>query len=156
MQTTTPNPYAPPRAPLGNDGGAPREVVKAVRLLWADIALALPCLSITTSWFGVTELLIGMPILVLLALLPLQVARGRNWARITAILLYLATTRLTIPFLMHVAASPALLMQEGKSAVVSIVRMLVPIAQLVVGGIAVFFLLSKAARSWFTGPRDLA
>jgi hypothetical protein len=93
------NPYAPPQAPVADVGDArpaekPRQVVLAVQLLWAMLALG--AVNSAVQWPRLTESVsLGMVLsvqLVTLAViggLTIMISRGRNWARIVYLVLFL-------------------------------------------------------------------
>jgi hypothetical protein len=135
------NPYTPPASPIKpDDDGRPPEVVRAVRLLWIYLALLLPSLWITAT-VGITELLIGLPVLAVLLLLPPGMGRGSNVARVAVILLYVITTRLTIGSLMQATTSSG----SGRETIL----LIVPVIQTIPGGMSLFYVLTQPGRSWF-------
>jgi uncharacterized membrane protein len=93
------NPYAPPLAPVGDPMRStpidrPRQVVLATRLLWAALAISiakwvLEWESVDTAlpvYIAVPSAIVGF---VVRAWLTIKIYEGRNWARMTLLVLAL-------------------------------------------------------------------
>jgi hypothetical protein len=92
-----PNPYAPPKSdvnlPSRRPAERPREIVAAVRLMWLSLILVVPTSPYdlqTRPWLGwVADIVLLGVIYAVSILIIVKINRGRNWARITALVLAL-------------------------------------------------------------------
>jgi hypothetical protein len=130
------NPYEPPAAQVDAADGTPVEIRRARLWLIGYSILILPSLSITTLPLGLAEAPFCVLILLTLALFIWQTGQGRNWARISMIIVYLGTALLTVRVLTH-------------EPITSILTLLIPLLQLAFGGIGTYLLLTARSRSWF-------
>jgi hypothetical protein len=92
----TDNPYQPPEAEVRDApprrlvAARPRQIVQAIALLWVSTSLGvasgyLEAQRSPDPWASVAVMLLTM--LVLLAVLTVMLWRGRNWARLTYLIL---------------------------------------------------------------------
>jgi hypothetical protein len=104
----TTNPYAPPCAPVADvfiPQGKPAQIVLAVRLIWASLAVGsayfVAASLMTRDVLSVGPLIAGLLLGFSIGVLPplflaYKIDQGRNWARIT--LLVLVGVGLILPF----------------------------------------------------------
>jgi hypothetical protein len=151
------NPYAPPVSPVADPaearGERPKEVTQAVRLLWISLALSIaglfmqPLRATTDAeerTLTLTVLIIGGGIgFGIWAWVVAKIARGRNWARITFMVLTVLGLVIT-PFMLPYSL-PAYRAQP-LSAVVAVLNAVLEL-------IAFYLLLTAPARAWFK-PQD--
>jgi hypothetical protein len=100
------NPYAPPKAPvdeapLKSSGVAPDAVKLAVKLMWVSFFLTF--VEMALDWAGTFGeaplgflLIFTVPMSALQVWLILMIARGRNWARITMLVLFVISMSLLL------------------------------------------------------------
>jgi hypothetical protein len=100
------NPYAPPKTAVADvksatDTGRPYEVTLAVRLQWFGVALGAvnglveSARTVSTSALPIAAV-VAIPVFTIgvLAWLTRNIARGRNWARITLLVMFVIGTPL--------------------------------------------------------------
>jgi hypothetical protein len=118
----------------------PIGVRAAVTLLWASLGIGiLNSLLVATHPTLPNAHLMQFVIVVIMALLIAMIGRGRNWARITLLVLYLpglVLGVLTIPLLLRVSGPLSLLIM---------------LAQSVLQAVAMILLLQREASDWFRG-----
>jgi len=119
----------------------PREVVYAVRLALASLALTLIAFPLRRPEVVKSHLFVlgGLALVIALSvscLLILMILRGHNWAR----LLYLTFFFLGLPF-----SVPAFLMAMAKNPVAAIIMLM----QLALQMMAAVLLLQRPVRDWF-------
>ena len=97
------NPYAPPQAVVADTpeiddrGSKPKEAVVAVSLIWTSLALGAVHAAIIWGFLTSTSS-VGMVLAIqifsflLVAWLAVKISAGRNWARITYLVLFLIGT----------------------------------------------------------------
>ena len=142
------NPYAPPKAVVADEPEQviprPRVVTVAVWMLWIEVALsslsALLRMGYSSQAVVVISVLIGAVLLQgLSALLIYKIWKGRNWARIT----YLVLTLLAILAWFQMAAA----LPNGVKFVPA-VETLLPLVGTTLDVVALF-LLFVPGRAWF-------
>lgn len=118
----------------------PREVLYAVQLTFVSLALGLVLFPLKQTNFVAAQIVLGIfAILITLAFtgfLLFKIYRGRNWARLLYIILFI----IGAPF-----AFPAVLTTFQKSPILAVIRLL----QLSLQMMAVVLLLQKPSRDWF-------
>lgn len=150
MQESIDNPYRAPRAavedliPEEDRGERPEEATRAVALLW--ITLVIQAAGLAFIWrlfrlFGPIDFMVAGIITgtwVINAFLVAMIERGHNWARITALVLYL----LGLPFLVLsiMGTWKVAPLAAGSGAL-----------QMVLQTIAMAMLFGRASREWFRG-----
>jgi hypothetical protein len=150
MQNSIDNPYRAPQAavedfmPEEDRGERPEEATRAVALLW--ITLVIQAAGLAFIWrlfrlFGLSDYIVAGIITatwVINAFLVAMIERGRNWARITALVLYL----LALPFLAMsiIATWKVSTLAAGSGAL-----------QMILQTIAMVMLFGRASREWFRG-----
>ena len=153
MQNSIDNPYRAPQAPVDDfiheedRGERPEAATRAVALLW--ITLVIQAAGLAFIWrlyklFGPIDFMVAGIITgtwVMNAFLVAMIERGRNWARITALVLYL----LALPFLVLsiMATWKMSPLAAGGAAL-----------QLVLQTIAMVLLFGRASREWFRGTSN--
>jgi hypothetical protein len=130
------NPYEPPAARVDDSDSPPIETRRARGWFIGYSVLILPSLSITTLPLGLAEAPFCAVALLSLAQFIWQIGKGRNWARISMVIVYLGTTWLTIRGLRHGSIAPTL-------------TVLIPLLQLASGAMGTHLLLTAKSRSWF-------
>ena len=145
------NPYEAPQSDPRDDGvpETPRQVRNGIRLWWVYAILILPSISITSVQLGVTEALVFGPLVPILLLPMVQLGRGKNWARITMTVLFCLTTLITVRSLRHLLTPTGAFAPYGKLGGTSAILLLVPLAQILAGGFASYYLLTAPAQAWF-------
>lgn len=145
------NPYTPPAAPVADASEPlrpverPRQVDRAVRLLW--IVLALGVVNSALQWRVLaaspaslaTILLVQALGIGIAAWLTIKISGGRNWARIT----YLVMAVIGLP--MIVLSLPATFNVSPISGVVTLVQIGLQIT-------ALYLVFSEPGREWFRRP----
>jgi hypothetical protein len=143
------NPYAPPKAPVaeapqGAPMDAPPAVKTAMKLFW--ISFFLTFLEMALDWEKMVGDVSTIAILIVTAIfcsiqiwLYLNIARGRNWARITWLVLFALSLLATLPSLPEVAARAPLY------ATVLVIDLLLVVYA--------FYLVFFPGRDWFR-PRS--
>jgi hypothetical protein len=141
------NPYAPPKAPVAEApqrGDAPPAVKTAMKLFWASLFLTF--IEIAFDWervaVGVAPMLIVILTVLMCSiqvLLYLYIARGRNWARITFLVIFVISLLATLPLAPELARSAPLY------ATVLVIDALVVLCA--------FYLVFFPGRDWFR-PRS--
>jgi hypothetical protein len=141
------NPYAPPQAPLAEaprSADPPPAVKAAMKLFWASLFLTF--IEIAFDWeraaVGVAPMLIVILTVFMCSiqvLLYLYIARGRNWARITFLVLFVISLFVTLPSAPELARSAPLY-----AGVLAIDALLV---------LCALYLVFFPGRGWF-GPRS--
>jgi hypothetical protein len=140
------NPYAPPQAPVAEAEPArpavkPSQVVLAVRLLWGMLALGL--MNSAVQWPKLVEatpaemiVAIQLVTFAIVGWLTIKISSGRNWARITYLVLFL----IGLPgFFLQM---PAVLAYSMLAAVLSFV-------QLAAQGLALVLVFRKPGSDWY-------
>lgn len=119
----------------------PRTVTVAVYLLWASIAIGavkipldLPTLSAMPNPGLIWSIVVL--VLVFFCFLILKISAGRNWARITYLVLFLIGL---------IPAIPTLTAEFGRSPILGILT----IAQAIMQAYAVFLLFTNPGKTWF-------
>lgn len=146
------NPYAPPVSPVADPtelrGPRPKEVTRAVRLLWVSLVLSIAGLFMQPTRAAsheeqvvvTTTLVVGGVIgFGLWGWVLLKIGAGRNWARIVFIVLTiigLAITPFVMPYSLSVYRTQPL---SGVSAAANAILELA----------ALYLLLTAPARAWF-------
>lgn len=126
----------------------PQEVSRAVILLW--VSLAIMPLRAAADWstfkVAIADAMVATIFFVTIAFLAFlmwQISQGKNWARITLLVLYL----LGLPFSLY-----SLPTDFGRSPIVA----LCSIAQIVLQGTGLWLVSRPPGRDWFTDPRPEA
>jgi uncharacterized membrane protein YadS len=142
------NPYAPPKAPVAEPperapADAPPPVKTAMKLFWISFFLTFVEMALdwetTVGDLSTTFVLIFMAIMCSLQIwLYLNIARGRNWARITWLVLF------AISLLGTAVSIPELAGRSLYATVLAIDLLIVLYA---------FYLVFFPGRDWF-GPRS--
>jgi hypothetical protein len=153
MSDVQPNPYAPPHAqvrdidPDRRPLQKPQQVRLAVALLWVSLALGplnlllddrSPARTIVASQPALLGLMAGVlaGVLALMAVLVVFIYRGRNWARVVYLVMYLLGA---LPWLLSL---PVLF---GHSPVAGAVY----VVQGTIQAIALYFIFSQPGSAWF-------
>jgi len=145
-----PSPYAPPASKVGDPPEPhhlfekPLQIRIAVWLLWLLIVLALPAmyfeLSRASSYGQAVSMTIFMlAVLAFAAFINVKISRGRNWARIT--------------FLVVVVFSVAVsFLPDERGSAASTVESALSVISLVVDIAAAYLLFSWPGALWFRKP----
>ena len=147
------NPYTPPQAPVSDAAEVsqpaqkPKQVSMAAQMLWATLALGV--INTALQWkylmavFSV-EMLVVTQLLTLgiAAWLTIKISAGRNWARIT----YLVLT---------IVGLPAILLQLPATFARAPVSGLVGGVQLVLQLYALYLIFFEPGRRWFRRSSSL-
>src|SRR5258706_13861316 len=119
----------------------PRTVTLAVNLLWASMVLGvvkipldLPALAAMPSPGLIWPIVAG--VLVFFCFLIMQISSGRNWARITYLVLFLIGL---------IPAWPTFAAEFARSPILGILS----VVQLAIQGYAVFLLFTSPGKTWF-------
>jgi hypothetical protein len=152
MSDVQPNPYAPPHAqvrdidPDRRPLNKPKQVKLAVALLWISLALGplnlllddkSPARTIVASQPAFLGLMAGVVgVLALMAVLVVFIYRGRNWARVVYLVMYLLGA---LPWLLSL---PVLF---GRSPVAGAVY----VVQGTIQAVALYFIFSQPGSAWF-------
>jgi hypothetical protein len=139
------NPYAPPKAAVADATAnrqmeKPSQVTTAVRLLWSSLGLGI--LSSALQWeylasLGSVGFILSVQILsfTVLAWLIWKISVGRNWARIT----FLVLAIIGLGFLAQI---PSVFERSPASAVVGVIQLLLQFA-------ALYLVFADPGRRWF-------
>jgi len=140
------NPYAPPKAVVadletrGASRGRPHEIILATRLLWFSLTLGVVNFAFDSAVIAGSLLPGSLAVALLswgsLAGLTHNMARGRNWARIVFLVLYVAGVPVSIWVL------PAMLDR-------SIVLTAVSLAMSVLQTVALYLVFIGGGARWF-------
>jgi len=127
----------------GSGQQRPREITLATRLLW--VSLLLGVLNSMLQWSYIREkasvgfiLTVQAGTLIILVWLVYQTGRGRNWARILLLLLFVA----------GIAVEPRAVLA---SLTISTVSGGIGIAQLLMEVLSLYLLFLSEGRSWYAG-----
>ena len=145
------NPYKPTEASVADLNGPkvdrPEQVTKAVGLLWLTLALGL--IGSALQWQYLTSLSgVGFALYVqvvtfaVLAWLIHKLSRGRNWARITFLILFIIGLA---PGLMQLSAT------MGRSPIAAVIGGL----QFALQAWALYLTFSEPGRRWFRKPESV-
>ena len=147
----TQNPYAPPRAHVADaqevegPGVRPIQVARAVQMLW--ITLGLGVINTALQWQFLTAsipveiaLLTQLFTFGLLAWFTVKISAGRNWARIT----FLVMSLIGVPaILIHM---PATFVRAPAAGIIGTIQFLLQCY-------AIYLIFSEPGRRWFRRPR---
>src|SRR5688572_3939693 len=141
------NPYTPPRAPVSDAAEVsqpaqkPKQVSMAAQMLWATLGLGV--INTALQWEYLTavfsvEMLVAIQLVTLgiVAWLTIKISAGRNWARIT----YLVLTILGLP---------AILLQLPATFARAPVSGLIGGLQLALQLYALYLIFFEPGRRWF-------
>jgi hypothetical protein len=127
-------------AALSQANRRPKGVATAVIILWASLGIGiLNSLLVATHPTPARAHLMQFVIVVIMAVLIAMIGRGRNWARITLLVLYLPGSVLAILMI------PLLLRVNGP------LSLLFMLAQSVLQTVALILLFQREASVWFRG-----
>ncbi len=123
----------------------PRQVSTALRLLWTSLGLGLVTSALDWSYVGAVAsagftVAVLLVVLGLTAFLIVKMGAGRNWARITFLVLFLAGAA---PYV------PNLIAMYGRSLLTGTVSLL----QLVLQIVALYLLFTRPGADWFRRTR---
>jgi hypothetical protein len=141
------NPYAAPAAPVADPSvpepaDRPPEVTRAVLLIWISIGLGILGLFIAPrempfGWVGIG--IVALLTLAIWAWIITKIARGRNWARITyLVLIVLGYGSMAFTWQVQIATLKA----SPLSAVLTVVEAVIAVY-------AIYLLFSGPASAWF-------
>ena len=141
------NPYAAPAAPVADPTvpepvNRPAEVTRAVQLIWISIGLGIVGLFMSPKdmpfgWLGIS--LVALLTVAIWAWIITKIARGRNWARITyLVLIVLGYASMAFTWQVQVATLKA----SPLSAILTIVEAVIAIY-------AIYLLFCGPANAWF-------
>ncbi len=141
------NPYAAPVAPVADPSmpepaNRPPEVTRAVQLIWISIGLGILGLFLTPKempfgWVGIS--IVALLTIAIWAWIITKIARGRNWARITyLVLIALGYASMAFTWQVQVVALKA----SPLSAILTIVEAVIAVY-------AIYLLFCGPANAWF-------
>ena len=144
------NPYAPPVStvadPVEVRSERPKEVTLAVKLLWLSFFLGLISLffqpAMNNRLQGVAVLIVMGISFAIWAWVISKIAKGRNWARITFLVLGILGT------VFNIVATPMMMplyKAQPVSAAISLVNFVLEIY-------TIYLMLTAPARAWFKQP----
>ncbi len=146
----TRGPYAPPTSRVADRAietvPRPRQVTIAVALLWVSLALGVPAWHLSASRDPETAshpafIVFTAIVLVLSVTLNVLIYRGRNWARILLLVLF-------------VIAGALLLVPVDEPVPAGVLENTLNAGTLVLEAVALYLLFTRPGASWFRRPAE--